>query len=275
MAMTRIGMIGVALAAGLAVTPSARAVEPEPPAALDTALQDADRLFVANDLAGALAILESACSSSERPECLFSLGAVHHGLGHCSEALNYYRRYREVAPLGERSEEVRLALEEVEGRCGAAAAGAPNPTASRRPTAGAPPPAALPTASVATHAAAAERGASPPSPPALPAGPALTSRLMVGSLVLSGASAVSSVVFGVLAAQRARDCRRARRYDEAFRDECEEDGPRYQGLWQGFAVASASFLGVGMALWWVDSSSTATLGVSRTGMPVLVYGGEF
>jgi hypothetical protein len=103
----------------------------------------------------------------------------------------------------------------------------------------------------------------------------MSSRLMLGSFALSGATAVSSVVFGVLAAQSARDCKRARIYDDEFRAECEENGPRYQGLWQGFAVASASFLGIGMTLWWIDSSSTATLGVSGAGTPVLSYRRQF
>jgi hypothetical protein len=98
---------------------------------------------------------------------------------------------------------------------------------------------------------------------------------MLGSFVLSGTAAVGSAVFGVLAVQAARDCERARSYDESFRDVCEEDGPRYQGLWQGLALASASFLGIGMTLWWIDSSSTATLGVSGAGTPTLHYRREF
>jgi hypothetical protein len=103
----------------------------------------------------------------------------------------------------------------------------------------------------------------------------MTSPLMLGSFVLSGATAVSSVVFGVLAAQSVHDCERARIYDDEFRAECEKNGPRYQGLWQGFAVASASFLGIGMTLWWIDSSSTATLGISGAGTAVLSYRRRF
>jgi hypothetical protein len=263
--MKRIGMtLWAALAAAPALAAPAFAAEPSP-AAVEAALQEADRRFVAGDLAGALAILEPACSQSERPECLFSLGAIQHGLGHCPEALEHYRRYREVAPRGEQIEEVTAALEEVEGRCGAAASAAqPGAVApdNPAPSAGAP----------ASSAALPEPGV---PPPAAPSRSTLNSQLMLSSFVLSGGAAVTSVVFGVLAAQAARDCERARRYDESFRDACEEDGPRYQGLWQGFALASASFLGIGMTLWWIDSSSTAKLGVSGAGAPTLYYRREF
>ena len=280
--MTRIGMtLWAALAGAHALSADALAAEPSP-ADLDAALQQADQRFTAGDLAGALAILEPACSKSDRPECLFGLGAIQHGLGHCPEARRYYRRYREVAPTGEQIEEVSAALEEVEGRCGAAVSGAP-PRAAASDEAGAGGPArnAVSSGEVPASAVAAPGAASaPPDPEApLPAPvsmrPSITSHLMLGSFALSGATAVTSVVFGVLAAQSAHDCERARVYDEEFRVECEENGPRYQGLWQGFALASASFLSIGMTLWWIDSSSTATLGVSGAGTPVLNYRRQF
>jgi hypothetical protein len=264
--MKRIGMtLWAALAAAPALAATASAAEPSP-AAVEAALQEADRRFVAGDLAGALAILEPACSQSERPECLFSLGAIQHGLGHCPEALDHYRRYREVAPRGEQIDEVTAALEEVEGRCGAAASAA-------QPGAVAPEDHAPSPEAPASSAALPEPAVPPPA--AAPSRSTLNSQLMLSSFVLSGGAAVTSVVFGVLAAQAARDCERARRYDESFRDACEEDGPRYQGLWQGFALASASFLGIGMTLWWIDSSSTAKLGVSGAGAPTLYYRREF
>lgn len=267
--MKRIGMtLWAALAGAPALTAPALASDAEPPAAsVEAALQEADRRFVGGDLAGALAILEPACSKSELPECLFSLGAVQHGLGHCPEALAYYARYREVAPRGEQIEEVTAALEEVEERCGAAPRAAP-PGAV---TIGEAAPRAE--GSKSSAAAAPEPGAPAPSAPA--SRPTLTSQLMLGSFVLSGTAAVSSAVFGVLAVQAARDCERARSYDESFRDVCEQNGPRYQGLWQGFALASASFLGIGMTLWWIDQSSTATFGVSGAGTPTLHYRREF
>jgi hypothetical protein len=267
--MKRIGMtLWAALAGELALTAPAAAADAEPPpAAVEAALQEADRRFVAGDLAGALAILEPACSKSERPECLFSLGAVQHGLGHCPEALAYYRRYRQVAPRGKQIQEVTSALEEVEERCGAAARVAPSGAIAIDEAA----PRAEATQSTAV--AAPEQAAPAPSAPSSRS--TLTSRLMLGSFVLSGTAAVSSAVFGVLALQAARDCERARSYDESFRDVCEEDGPRYQGLWQGLALASASFLGIGMTLWWIDSSSTATFGVSGAGTPTLHYRREF
>jgi hypothetical protein len=267
--MKRIRMtLWAALAGASALTAPALAADAEPPpAAVEAALQEADRRFVAGDLAGALAILEPACSKSELPECLFSLGAVQHGLGHCPEALAYYLRYREVAPRGKQIEEVTAALEEVEERCGAAPAAAPSGAVTNGE--------AAPRAQGSKRAAAAAPEPGAPAPSAPTSRPTLTSQLMLGSFVLSGTAAVSSAVFGVLALQAARDCERARSYDESFRDVCEEDGPRYQGLWQGFALASASFLGIGMTLWWIDQSSTATFGVSGAGTPTLHYRREF
>jgi hypothetical protein len=267
--MTRSGTIlGAALAEALVLGAPAFAAEPEAAPEVDAALQEADRRFVAGDLAGALAILEPVCSGSERPECLFSLGAIQHGLGHCPEARGYYRRYREVAPRGVRIEEVSAALEEVEGRCGPSPRAAPSGSGAMAPAAT--PPGGVP---LASPAAAPEPGAASAS--AEPAASSLTSQLMLGSFALSGAAAVSTLVFGVLAAQAADDCQDARRYDASFRDVCEEDGPRYQGLWQGFALASASFLGIGVTLWWIDSSSTASVGVSGAGTPLLGYRRSF
>ena len=94
---------------------------------------------------------------------------------------------------------------------------------------------------------------------------------MVGSFVLSGVAAVSSVVFGVLAANSASKCERAQVYDNNYAEECEHRGPSYQGMWQGFAVASGGFLGIGLTLWWVDARSSATVGVSDAGSPALQY----
>ena len=37
----------------------------------------------------------------------------------------------------------------------------------------------------------------------------------------------------------------------------------------------AEILGIGMTLWWLDSSSTATLGVSGAGTPMLKYRQQF
>jgi len=274
--MKRIGIVlwGALAATGVLARP-ARAAEPEPEhggaAALEAALQEADRRFVAGDLTGALAVLEPACAGSERAECAFSLGAIHHGLGHCPEALASYRRYRAVAPGGEQIDVVTAALEEVEGRCGDPAPTEPQgAAASVSPVGDARPNAMRPAPEPSTL----------PAPPALalaapPASPSMTSQLMVGSFVLSGAAGVGTVVFGVLAAQSAHDCGQARAYTEDFRSECEEDGPRYQGLWKGMALASASFLGIGVTLWWLDSSSTATVGVSGASTPVLNYRREF
>ena len=242
------------------------------PAALDAALLAADRYFVDGELEAALRVLEPACSASQRPDCAFSLGAIEHGLGHCAQALGYYRKYRELAPAGEHISEVSAALEEVESRCGDGAttapatpvAGALSATASALPSAET---GALPAVSSPSR----DRVASEPAK--LPPRP--HTELMWGSFVLSGAAALSSVVFGVLAAQTAHDCSQPRVYDREFIEECEEQGPRYQTLWQGFAVASGGFLGIGLTLWWLDANAAASVGVSAAGYPALKYQGRF
>jgi hypothetical protein len=236
--------------------------------AFDAAVTEADKRFVAGDLSGALEVLEPVCARSESATCSFSLGAIHHGLGHCHEALVHYRHYRAVAPRGEHSAEVEAALEEVEGRCGASGPAAPASTPS--PAASSPAVPSLPPSAPAAD----------PIPPVMVMPPAATDNsiqkgLVIGSFAVSGAAAASSIVFGVLAARSARHCERARAYDRDYIQECEVDGPRYQSLWQGFALASGGFLGVGLALWWLDGSSSAALGVSGVGTPALNYRRSF
>jgi hypothetical protein len=239
---------------------------------LPAALERADARFVEGDLQGALEILDPVCAGSDGPECAFSLGAVHHGLGHCSEALVHYRRYRELAPQGEHRVEVSAALEEVESRCGQ---GATPGDAAASVGSGTPPgvaPAsrdASPT-SVSSVGAPVEAGSALALPPR-----SVRSELIAGSFVLSGAAAVSSVVFGVLAARSAAHCDRARAYDGAFIEECEERGPAYQGLWQGFAVASGAFLGIGLTIWWLDADRSASVAITSAGSPLLRYRGRF
>jgi hypothetical protein len=94
---------------------------------------------------------------------------------------------------------------------------------------------------------------------------------MVGSFVLSGVAAVGSVAFGVLAASSAGRCGAAQSYDRDYIEECEQRGPSYQGMWQGLAVASGGFLGIGVALWWFDARSAASAGGSGAGSPGLQY----
>jgi hypothetical protein len=240
-------------------------------AGINAALIDADRHFVDGDLEGALRVLGPACSTSKRPDCAFSLGAIEHGLGHCVQALGYYRKYRELAPEGEHISEVTAALEEVESRCGDASvtpvAGALSGAVSSQPGLSA---AALPAASSSSREPAAL--AEPRTTPTLPRP---HTELMLGSFVLSGAAALSSVVFGVLAAQSAHDCAQPRVYDQKFIEECEERGPSYQALWQGFAVASGGFLGIGLTVWWLDANAAASVGVSAAGYPALKYQGRF
>jgi hypothetical protein len=231
--------------------------------AFDAAVTEADRRFVAGDLPGALEVLEPVCARSENPTCSFSLGAIHHGLGHCHEALANYRRYRALAPRGEHVAEVDVALEEVESRCGdrEPAALINSSAAPVAPIAPSQPPAGpAPDRSVAPMVL---------PPPATPN--SIQKGLVIGAFAVSGAAAASSVVFGILAARSARHCGRARAYDRDYIQECEIDGPRYQSLWQGFALASGGFLGVGLALWWLDGSSSASIGVSGTGTPALSY----
>lgn len=231
----------------------------------EAALSEADRRFVAGDLQGALAVLQPVCIATDSAECAFSLGAIQHGLGHCPEALAHYRRYLQLAPRGEHVPEVSAALEEVEGRCGSPV----TPAAPLSPVPVEPLPAPAPVAA----ASVAEPLASPP-PPAVVQPSSLARGLTSAALVASGAAAVSGVLFGVLAARSARRCDRADTYDQRFIDECEVRGPRYQGLWQGSAIASGAFLGVGVALWW-SNSRAAVAGVSGASGPGLALHGHF
>jgi len=230
------------------------AAQASSPPAFEAALLEADRRFTQGDLAGALSILEPACMGTDRSDCAFNLGVIHHGLGHCEQALAHYRRYRQLAPEGEHMAEVEAALGEVEPRCGVGAGAGAAATASPVMGTGSP--------SLAQDASAAS---------ALPPASSASSPYMVGSFVLSGVTAVSSVVFGVLAANSASDCERAQVYDRAYIEECEQRGPSYQGMWQGFAVASAGFAGIGLTLWWFDSRSDASVNVSAAGAPTFEY----
>lgn len=267
-------VLGVVFGLQSAAPQRAWAAEPEPPPpAFEAALREADHRFVNGDLLGALELLEPACSGSDRPECAFNLGAIHHGLGHCPLALGFYRRYLELAPNGERVVEVRDALEEVEARCGAAAniaLGGSLPGARTGAVlAGVapilqPPEAAAPASALSISgepSGASEQGS-------------LSADLAVGSFALAGVAALSSVAFGLLAAHDANQCARARSYDREFIERCENSGPRYQGLWQGFALASGSFLGIGVALWAFDSAA-APSGIAGSPAPLLRYRGQF
>jgi len=262
-----------AMAAGGLYPALACAAEPSSPtdqSAFDAILLEANRRFVEGDLEGALRALEPACGQSDRAECSFSLGAIQHGLGHCAEALGHYRHYRQIAPGGEHIAEVTAALEEVESRCG-------EDNVSMAPAAPAalgtlPSDTGLPSSLDPPHAASV----SAPQPPlvAPPSGSSHTP-LVAGSLVLSGAAAATSVVFGILAAQTASHCAHAQAYDQSYIDECEVQGPRYQRLWQGFALAAGGFLGIGVTIWWFDANSEASLGVSRAGNPTLQFQRSF
>jgi hypothetical protein len=257
----------------LAVCSAAGAQQSSGPSSgsFEAALREADRRFVAGDLQGALAVLQPACAGADSAECAFSLGAIQHGLGHCPEALAHYRRYVQLAPQGEHRADVTAALEEVESRCGSAAGSTPAAAPGSESVASTDESRVLSPASEPDGRREAELAFPPPTvaePSSLGRG------LTTAAFVVSGVAAVSSAVFGILAARSARRCERADVYDQRFIDECEGRGPRYQGLWQGFAVASGAFLGVGVALWWSDSSTAAT-GVSDTGLPGLALHGQF
>ncbi|MEY4546967.1 MAG: hypothetical protein RL685_3162 [Pseudomonadota bacterium] len=261
--------LGLAL---FAVCSAAGAQQSSAPSSVsfEAALREADRRFVAGDLQGALAVLQPACADADSAECAFSLGAIQHGLGHCPEALAHYRRYVQLAPQGEHRADVTAALEEVESRCGSATGSTPAAATTSEPVASTDEPRALNPALEPDGRREAELA----SPPAAVEPSALGGGLTTAAFVVSGVAAVSSAVFGILAARSARRCARADVYDQRFIDECEGRGPRYQGLWQGFAVASGAFLGVGVALWWSDSSAAAA-GVSDTGLPGLALHGQF
>jgi hypothetical protein len=258
--------------AAITLSASRAAADPIRPsgAELQQALERADARFVDGDLQGALEILEPVCEHSEAPECSFSLGAVHHGLGHCTEALAHYRHYRELAPQGEHIEEVSEALEEVESRCGDGVS--PRPTS---PASNAAPAVASAESSVSGAVASNSVEAGSRSSPLAASSSSVSRDLMAGSFVLSGAAAATSIVFGILAARSAGHCDRARTYDREFVSECEEKGPAYQGLWQGFAVASGAFLGIGLSIWWLDADRSASVAVTSAGSPLLRYQGSF
>lgn len=264
----RASLLAACLEPAWAEQPAA-GLEPVPPPGFKAVLEEADRRFVSGDLNGALGLLEPVCTAGESVECAFSLGAIHHGLGHCLQARAFYRRYLQLSPEGERASEVRDALEEVEARCG-----------DRGVTSAASPAPAL-ALDVATLSSA-----SPVDPIAPLAGPAasalagppgshersLSADLAVASFVLSGAAALTSIAFGSLAAHDASRCADANSYDRDFIERCEGSGPRYQGLWQGFALASGSFLGIGLALWGFDPGAPS---VAASPAPRVGYRGRF
>ena len=275
----RASLVGACFAPAWAEAPAAARDPVAAPPPFEAALEQADRRFVSGDLDGALRLLEPVCADGERAACAFSLGAIHHGLGHCPAARAFYRRYLELAPEGERVSEVRDALEEVEARCGDRLA--PAATAPRAAPSTSPPSAlgvAAPNAPGGPPVAFVEPVAPQSMVATAPSGPrespaperSLSADLAVGSLVLSGAAALSSIAFGLLAAHDASRCANARAYDSEFIERCENAGPRYQGLWQGFAMASGSFLGIGLVLWAYDSGSP-----SASPAPQLGYRGRF
>ena len=273
----RVGLSAACLSPAWAEPP-----EPPPPSAaaplpFDAVLEQADRRFVDGDLDGALQLLGPVCADNERAECAFSLGAIHHGLGHCPEARAFYLRYLELAAGGERVGEVRDALQEVEARCGdAPAPGVPSVVPSVAPSAASL--AVSPSAGVPEPGASSEPLAAPLPAATTSAGSSarpersLSADLAVGSFVLAGAAALSSIAFGLLAAHDASRCADARTYDSEFIARCENSGPRYQGLWQGFALASGSFLGIGAALWAFDPGSPS---VAAGLAPQVGYRGRF
>jgi hypothetical protein len=269
------------LAGVWSVTAAAQAPE-QASAELQAVLEQADERFVQQDFRTALALLEPACAASLEPACAFGLGAVHHALGHCEEAVGHYRRYRELTPAGEHTEEVLLALAQLEARCGGTGAGG---TIAVSPSVAL----AIPSAPAPSPLLAEPRIiASPFAQPALQARhdstlPALAEQapgarhdlIVVSLLGLGGASALTALTMGMLSLNSADACRNRSVYDESYQQECQVREPRYRSLALGFGVAAGALLAGGITLWWLDEQSQASVGLALNGPPELRYQRRF
>ena len=274
-------LLGAAIGVAAGALPGVALAQPPSAAStVDAALEVANQHFVHGHFAAALEVLLPACTSSNRPECAFSVGAVYHALGRCPEAREQYFRYRELAPDGPLLPAVQSALEEIEPQCGAAVSEPAPP--GEAPLTSVP---IVPVMASAAVAASAPLSAVPVSEPPVPSRPVAVpltpepprsnTPLVVTFVGLSGAAAITSVVFGVLAARSASRCDDLPTYDRDYREECEHKFYRYRGLSYGFAAAGVGALAVGGAIWWLDVGSGSSLGVAQAKQPTLHYRARF
>lgn len=90
-------------------------------------LSNAREHYAAGRFEDAMVLLERAYNATNGPRFLFNLGAVHHAMGHCSLARNYYEGFLLVAENGKKRDEAKLALGNLYEHCGHSQLHSPRP----------------------------------------------------------------------------------------------------------------------------------------------------
>lgn len=276
------------------------------PASETPGLLDVTALFgefqcwlAAGHYAEALVALDTACSASDDPACLFNRGLVHHAqlqladeseAEHCFESRRNYAGYVDVSPYEAPAERARQALLELGQICG------PLPV----------------TPELAMYldpeAIPAWQGDFPPFGAPLTAAPAnvapptepdqanavrrrTTTWLLLGA---GAASALAAVVSGIHTKQTWDDLssdkwsvppdqlktlgvtpRRINVYDEDETQSLERRLTQYEVLTWGFGVTAAVLLGIGIGRTVVDSGPAPSLSIGAgPGFGGVSYGGE-
>jgi hypothetical protein len=261
------------------------------PADEDAWFREASLKFEAGDFAGALPLLERACSTSTFPGCALNLGAVHHALRHCPEARRHYELYLQREPHGEGAAEARAALSELEPHCQSNAAafdlaapsavGASAGALSSSEAESAAPHAAVPSGAAASGLVPLAPGAAPALPAAgsapghvtaaagepgrigtaEPLDPAQESAakyrpVAASMLILGGAAGLTTIYLGVRLADANSEFRKHRSTAFDADQQARLDRTRqYRALTVGSGVASALLLGAGGVIWWLGNGS--------------------
>jgi hypothetical protein len=229
----------------------------EEPAARAAALFDeAEALYVAGDVAGALAAMQASYDVSKRAELLFNLGELRRELGQCAEARESYEAYLEQVAESPHRERAVRALDVLRVEC-------PEPVASPPVASASPPVASVPLPSVAagepriTPVTSVRPIAAPPEAQSKPWAPtAIVAWSAIGAAVVTGAGAT------YLAVKAANDESRLEARIKTLQSQAGgvSDADRELEAEGRRAATWARVLGVGAA-------SLATLGVS-----LLVFG---